>query len=71
MDFSFPLDSSPPVQNRTFREQEESLRGVQENNSIMAMLLSMQSRMEEREKRWSIQQKFREDTYEGELKRRD
>ena len=27
--------------------------------------------MEEREKRWSIQQKFREDTYEVELKRRD
>ena len=70
MDFSFPSDSSPPVQNRTFREQGESSRGAQENNSIMEMLLSMQSRMEEREKRWSIQQKFREDTYEVELKRR-
>ena len=71
MDFSFPLASYPPVQNRTFREQGESSRGAQENNSIMEMLLSMQSRMEEREKRWSIQQKFREDTYEVELKRRD
>ena len=71
MDFSFPLASSPPVQNRTFREQGESSRGAQENNSIMEMLLSMQSRMEEREKRWSIEQKFREDTYEVELKRRD
>ena len=71
MDFSFPLDSSPPVQNKTFREQGKSSRGAQENNSIMTMLLSMQSRMEEREKRWSIQQKFREDTYEVELKRRD
>ena len=71
MDFSFPLASSPPVQNRTFREQGESSREAQENNSIMEMLLSMQSRMEEREKRWSIQQKFREDTYEVELKRRD
>ena len=71
MDFSFPLANSPPMQNRTFREQGESSRGAQENNSIMAILLSMQSRMEEREKRWSIQQKFREDTYEVELKRRD
>ena len=71
MDFSFPLDRSPPVQNRTFREQGESSRGAQENNSIMAMLLSMQRIMEKREKRWSIQQKFREDTYEGELKRKD
>ena len=71
MDFSIPLASSPPMQNRTFREQGESSRGAQENNSIMEMLISMQSRMEEREKRWSIQQKFREDTYEVELKRRD
>ena len=71
MDFSIPLASSPPMQNRTFREHGESSRGAQENNSIMEMLISMQSRMEEREKRWSIQQKFREDTYEVELKRRD
>ena len=71
IDFSIPLASSPPMQNRTFREQGESSRGAQENNSIMEMLISMQSKMEEREKRWSIQQKFREDTYEVELKRRD
>ena len=71
LDFSIPLASSPPMQNRTFREQGESSRGAQENNLIMEMLISMQSRMEEREKRWSIQQKFREDTYEVELKRRD
>ena len=71
MDFSYPLASSPPMQNRTFKEQGESSRGAQENNSIMEILISMQSRMEEREKRWSIQQKFREDTYEVELKRRD
>ena len=71
MDFSIPLASSPPMQNRTFREQGESSRAAQENNSIMEMFISMQSRMEEREKRWSIQQKFREDTYEVELKRRD
>ena len=31
----------------------------------------MQNRMEEREKRWSIQQQFRDNTYEAELKRRD
>ena len=71
MDFSIPLANSPPMQNRSFREQGESSRGAQENNSIMEMLISMQSRMEEREKRWSIQQKFREDTYEVELRRRD
>ena len=71
MDFSFPLSSSPPRQNRTFREQGESSRGAQENNAIMEMLLSMQNRMEEREKRWSIQQQFRDNTYEAELKRRD
>ena len=71
LDFSIPLASSPPMQNRTFREQGESSRGAQENNSIMEMLISMQSKMEEREKRWNIQQKFRDDTYEAELKRRD
>ena len=71
LDFSIALASSPPMQNRTFREQGESSRGAQENNSIMEMLISMQSRMEEREKRWSIQQQFRDDTYEVELKRRD
>ena len=70
MDFSFPLASSPPRQNRTFREQGESSRGAQENNAVMEMLLSMQNRMEEREKRWSIQQQFRDNTYEAELKRR-
>ena len=64
MDFSIPLASSPPMQNRTFKEQGESSRGAQDNNSIMEMLISMQSRMEEREKRWSIQQQFRDDTYE-------
>ena len=71
MDFSFPLASSPPRQNRTFREQGESSKGAQENNAIMEMLLSMQNRMEDREKRWSIQQQFRDNTYEAELKRRD
>ena len=71
MDFSSPLASSPPMQNMTFREQGENSRGAQESNSIMEMLISMQSRMEERERRWSIQQKFREDTYEVELKKRD
>ena len=71
MDFSIPLASSPPMQNRTFREQGESSRGAQENNSIMEMVISMQGRMEEREKRWSIQQQFRDNTYEVELKRRD
>ena len=59
MDSSIPLASSPPRRNRTFREQGESSRGAQENNVIMEMLLSMQSRMEERENRWGIQQKFR------------
>ena len=71
MDFSFPLASSPPMQNRTFGEQGESSRGAQENNPIIEMLISMQSKMDEREKRWGIQQKFQEDTYEVELKRRD
>ena len=71
LDFYIPLASSPPMQNRTFREQGESSRGAQENDSIMEMLISMKSRMEEREKRWSIQQQFRDNTYEVELKRRN
>ena len=71
MDFSFPLASSPPRKNRTFREQGESSRGAQENNAVMEMLLSMQNRLEERENRWSTQQQFRDNTYEIELKRRD
>ena len=71
IDFTTPLASSPPIRNRDFREPGESSRGAQENNQIMEMLLSMQKSMEEREEKWSIQQKLREEVYEAELKRRD
>ena len=71
LDFSTPLASSPPIRNRDFREPGESSRGAQENNQIMEMLISIQKSMEEREKKWSLQQKFREEVYEAELKRRD
>ena len=70
-DFSSPLASSPPMQGRTFREKGESSRGTQENQTIMEMLLSMQNKMESREKEWRLQQEFREEVYEKELKRRD
>ena len=60
LDFSIPLASSPPMQNRTFREQGESSRGAQENNSIMEALNAIQKKMEEREKEWNLQQEFRE-----------
>ena len=71
MDFSFPLASSPPRQGRTFREQGESSRVANENQVIMELLLSIQRKMEEREKMWNVQQQFRDNTYEVELKRRD
>ena len=71
IDFTTPLASSPPMRNRDFRETGESSRGASENNQIMEMLLSMQKNIEERDKKWSIQQQFREETYEAELKRRD
>ena len=71
MDFSFPLASSPPRQSRTFGEQGESSRGANENQGIMELLLSIQRKMEEREQRLNIQQQFRDNTYETELKRRD
>ena len=71
IDFTTPLASSPPLRNRDFRDPGESSRGAQENNQIMEMLLSMQKSMEEREEKWSIQQKFREEVYEAELKRID
>ena len=71
LDFSTPLASSPPIRNREFREPGKSSRGAKENNQIMEMLISMQKSMEEREEKWSLQQKFREDVYEAELKRRD
>ena len=71
IDFTTPLASSPPLRNRDFRDPGESSRGAQDNNQIMEMLLSMQKSMEEREEKWSTQQKFREDVYEAELKRRD
>ena len=71
MDFSFPLASSPPRQSRTFGEQGESSRGANENQAIMELLLSIQRKMEEREQRLNIQQQFRDNTYESELKRRD
>ena len=71
IDFTTPLASSPPLRNKDFKDPGESSRGAQENNQIMEMLLSMQKSMEEREEKWSIQQKFREEVYEAELKRRD
>ena len=71
IDFSTPLASSPQIRNRNFREPGERSRGAQENNQIMEMLNSIQKSMEEREEKWSLQQKFREDVYEAELKRRD
>ena len=71
IDFTTPLASSPPMRNRDFREPGESSRGAQENNQIMEMLVFMQNSMEEREKKWSLQQQFREEVYEAELRRRD
>ena len=71
LDFSIPLASSPPMQNRTFREQGENSSGAQENNSIMEIFNAIQKKMEEREKEWNLQQEFREGVYEKELKRRD
>ena len=71
INFSTPLASSPPIRNRDFREPGESSRGAQGNNQIMEMLSSIQKSMEERERKWSLQQKFREEVYEAELKRRD
>ena len=71
IDFTTPLASSPPMRNREFREPVESSRGAQGNNEIMEMLISMQKSMEEREEKWRIQQQFREEVYEAELRRRD
>ena len=71
IDFSTPLASSPPVRNSNFREPGESSRGAQENNQIMEMLSSIKKNMEEREEKWSLQQKFKEEVYEAELRRRD
>ena len=71
IDFTTPLASSPPMRNMDFREPGESSRGAQENNQIMEMLISMQKSMEERENKWSLQQQFREEVYEAELRRRD
>ena len=71
IDFTTPLASSPPMGNINFREPGESSRGALENNQIMEMLLSMQKSMEERDKKWDLQQQFREERYETELRRRD
>ena len=71
INFSTPLASSPPIRNRDFREPGESSRGAQGNNQIMEMLCSIQKRMEEREREWNLQQRFREEVYESELKRKD
>ena len=71
INFSTPLASSPPIRNRDFREPGESSRGAQRNEQIMEMLSSIQKRMEEREREWNLQQKFREEVYEAELKRKD
>ena len=71
IDFSTPQANSPPIRNSDFREPGESSRGAQENNQIMEMLNSIQKSMEEREEQWNLQQKFRQEVYEKELKRRD
>ena len=71
IDYTTPLASSPPMRNINFREPGESSRGAQGNNEIMEMLFSMQKSMEERDKKWSLQQQFREEVYEAELRRRD
>ena len=71
INFSTPLDNSPPIKNSDFIEPGESSRGAQGNNQIMEMLSSFQKSMEEREGKWCLQQKFREEVYEAELKRRD
>ena len=71
IDYTTPLANSPPMRNRDFREPGESSRGAQGNNEIMEMLISMQKSMEEREEKWRIQQQFREEVYEAELRRRD
>ena len=71
IDFTTPLASSPPMRNMDFREPGESSRGSQENNQIMEMLISMQKSVEEREKKCSLQQQFRKEVYEAELRRRD
>ena len=71
IDYTTPLASSPPMRNIDFREPRESSRGAQGNNEIMEMLISMQKSMEEREEKWRIQQQFREEVYEAELRRRD
>ena len=65
IDFSTPLASSPPIRNRDFREPGESSKGAQENNQIMEMLSSIHKSMEERERKWSLQQKFKEEVYEA------
>ena len=64
INFSTPLASSPPIRKRDFREPGESSWGAQGNNQIMEMLSSIQKRMEEREREWNLQQKFREEVYE-------
>ena len=71
INFSTSLASSPPIRNREFREPGESSMGAQGNNQIMEMLSSIQKNMEERERKWSLQQKFKEEVYEEDLKRRD
>ena len=70
INISTPLASSPPIRNIDFREPGESSRGAQGNNQIMEMLSSIQKRMEEREREWKLQQKFGEEVYESELKRK-
>ena len=65
IDFSTPLASSPPIRNSDFREPGESSRIAQGNNQIMEMLGSIRKSMEEREGKWSLQQKFREEVYEA------
>ena len=66
-----PLIHSPPNVKENFSEPVECSRSNQGNTEIMEMLVLMNKKMEEREKKWEQQQKIREEFLEADFKRRE
>ena len=66
-----PMIHSPPDIREIFPEPTKCSKSNQGNAKIMEMLVSMRKIMEEREKKWELQQKIREEYLEVDFRRKE
>ena len=65
-----PMFQSSPHVRENFSEPSQYSKGNTGNKEIMEMLVSMKTKMVEREKRWEQQQRIREEFLEADIRRR-